>query len=92
MLRFFSKVAFLTNLVFAIVFVMHWLKGIENWDPALVSNMVITAYFIATSTTILVNICTLVLLLRCKPVPVPQWLQLTNGLFLILQIIYFQYT
>jgi hypothetical protein len=92
MLRFLSKVAFLTNIAFAVVFAMHWLKGIEKWDQALVSNLVITAYFIATTTTVLVNICTLVLLIRRKPVPIPKWLQVANALFLILQIIYFQYT
>jgi hypothetical protein len=92
MLRFLSKVAFLNNIAFAVVFAMHWLKGIEKWDQALVSNLVITAYFIATTTTVLVNICTLVLLIRRKPVPIPKWLQVANALFLILQIIYFQYT
>gem|GEM_PF-2719908 len=92
MLRFFSKVAFLANTAFAVVFAMHWIKGIEKWDPSLVSNLVITAYFIATSTTMVVNICTLVLLIRRKKVPIPKWLQLANALFLVLQIIYFQYT
>ncbi len=92
MLRFLSKVAFLTNIAFVVVFAMHWLKGIEKWDQALVSNLVIIAYFIATTTTILVNICTLVLLVRRKPIPIPRWLQVAIVLFLLLQIVYFQYT
>ena len=92
MLRFLSKVAFLANIVFALVFAMHWIKGIEKWDQALVSNLVITAYFIATITTAVVNICTLVLLVKRKHVPIPRWLQVANALFFVLQMVYFQYT
>jgi len=92
MLRFLSKLAFLGNIAFLVVFAMHWIKGIEKWDQALVSNLVITAYFIATTATVLVNICTLVLLIRRRPIPIPRWLQVANALFLILQMIYFQST
>lgn len=92
MLRFLSKVAFLTNLAFALVFAMHWIKGIEKWDQSLVSHLVITAYFVATTTTLAINIWTLILLIRRKQVNIPRWLQVANALFLILQIIYFQFT
>ncbi|MES2777970.1 MAG: hypothetical protein V4722_27570 [Bacteroidota bacterium] len=92
MLRFISKLAFLGNIAFAVVFAMHWIKGIEKWDQALVSHLVITAYFIAVISNLVVNVWTLVLLIRRKPVPIARWLQVANALFLILQMIYFQYT
>lgn len=92
MLRFLSKLAFLTNLVFAFVVVMHWIDGTDKWDQGFVSHLIITAYFVATGATLIVNVCTLVLLLQKKLVPVENWLQWANLLFLILQIVYFQFT
>lgn len=92
MLRFISKLAFIGNMAFAVVFAMHWIKGIEKWDQGLVSHLVITAYFIAVIANIVVNTWIVVLWIRRKPVDIPGWLQVANALFLILQIIYFQFT
>jgi len=71
---------------------MHWIKGTDKWDQALVSHLVITAYFIATPLNVILNICIIVLHAKRKTVPVEKWLQIANALFLILQIIYFQFT
>lgn len=92
LLRFLSKVAFICNLIFLVVFSMHWLKGVSQWDQALVSHLVITGYFVATAATLIVNLWTLILLLSRKAVDIPKWLQVANALFLVLQMLYFQFT
>jgi hypothetical protein len=92
MLRSISKIAFLGNLAFVVVAAMHWLPNTSNWDQALVSNLVITAYFIATTTTLIANIWALYLFLKKRPIPIEKWLVWINLVFLILQIIYFNAT
>ena len=79
-------------MVFLLVFAMHWIKGTNQWDTALVSHLIITAYFIAAPLNIIVNIWVLVLLIRKQQLPIEKWLLVANVLFLIIQIIYFQFT
>lgn len=90
--RFLSRVAFLCNLVFLLVTIMHFVPNLQRWDADLVSHLAVTGYFVAIPFTIFVNIYWLFLYLRKKNMNVPLWLRLANLVFLILQILYLQFT
>ena len=92
MLRFLSRVAFLSNLFLIPVLLIHHVPSFRQWDAGLISHVVITAYFIALPINVLVNAWLLLLLIRRKQAGVPHWLQIANFLFLVLQLYYFQFT
>jgi len=92
MLRFLSRVAFISNLFLIPVLLIHHVPSFRQWDAGLTSHIVITAYFIALPINVLVNAGLAILLIQRKPAGVPQWLQVANALFLVLQLYYFQFT
>ncbi len=71
---------------------MHFVPNLQRWDADLVSHLAVTGYFVAIPFTIFVNIYWLFLYLRKKNMNVPLWLRLANLVFLILQILYLQFT
>lgn len=92
MLRFLSRVAFISNLFLIPVLLIHHVPSFGQWDTGLISHIVITTYFIALPINVLVNAWLLIRLIRRKQVGVPHWLQIANALFLVLQLYYFQFT
>lgn len=92
MLRFISKVAFLASLFLIPVWLIHYVPALSRWDAGVISHMVITVYFIALPLNLLIYLWLLVLVILKKKSGVPQWQQIANGLFLIAQLYYFQFT
>ena len=92
MLRFLSRVAFISNLFLIPVLLIHHVPSFRQWDAGLISHIVITAYFIALPINVLVNAWLLILLIKRKKAGVPQWFRIANALFLLLQLYYFQFT
>ena len=91
-LIFFSRVAFICNVCFVLVWVMRFYPVLQEGRPGdLVSVVLILGILIAFLLNILVNGFILALILRRKPVfkQVPKWLVITNFLFLFPQIILF---
>jgi hypothetical protein len=92
MLRFLSRVAFISNLFLIPVLLIHHVPSFRQWDAGLISHIVITAYFIALPINVLVNVWLLITKLTNKKTGIPLWLQVANALFLLLQLYYFQFT
>ncbi len=92
MLRFLSRVAFISNLFLIPVLLIHHVPAFARWDAGLISFMVIITYFVALPLNVFLNLWLLILLLQKRKSGIPIWLQIANGLFLLLQIYYFQFT
>jgi hypothetical protein len=92
MLRFLSRVAFISNLFLLPVLLIHHVPSFAHWDATLVSHLVVTAYFIALPVNIVVNAWLLILRVQGKQSGIHRWLQVANALFLLLQVYYFQFT
>ncbi len=92
MLRFLSRVTFISNLFLIPVLLIHHVPSFRHWDEGLVSHIVITTYFIALPVNVLVNAWLLITRMANKQSSIPLWLQIANALFLLLQIYYFQFT
>jgi hypothetical protein len=91
-LIFFSRVAFICNVCFVLVWVMRLYPVLEEGRPSdLVSLVLIMGILFAFLLNIVVNLFLLVFILRRKPVwkLFPGWLIITNFLFLLPQIILF---
>lgn len=88
-LLFLSRVAFICNVFFLLTFSLHFHQWIS--DESLVSTIIVLGYFLAVFLfTPVVNLCYLALYISGRnPVRhVPQWLIVSNMLFLVLQLIY----
>ena len=91
-LIFFSRVAFICNVCFVLVWVMRYYPVLEEGRPSdAVSLVLILGILIATVLNLAVNLFILVFILQRKPVwkHFPGWLIITNFLFLFPQIILF---
>jgi RsiW-degrading membrane proteinase PrsW (M82 family) len=91
-LIFFSRVAFICNVCFVLVWVMRIYPMLEEGRPSdVVSLVLILGILIAFLLNIVVNGFILVFILQRKPVwkHFPGWLIITNFLFLFPQIILF---
>lgn len=91
-LIFFSRVAFICNVCFVLVWVMRYYPVLEEGRPSdAVSLVLILGILIATVLNLVVNLFILVFILQRKPVwkHFPGWLIITNFLFLLPQIILF---
>jgi hypothetical protein len=89
MLRFFSRVAFICNIVFLFSVALQYRSFIK--EETVVSNIIILGYFLAVFLfNPLVNILYAIYLLVTKKLfkLVPKWLVLTNFIMLIVQILY----
>lgn len=88
-LYFLSRVAFVCNLMFLLSVLLQWKPLVSN--PALLSTIVITGYFLAPLVfSPLVNLLYAVVLLQKRPLLrwLPKWLVLTNFGFLLVQILF----
>lgn len=86
---FLSRVAFICNLAFGLSVLLQWKPFVSN--PALLSTIVVTGYFLAPFIfNPVANLFCLAMLLRKKPLTsrVPNWLALANFGFLIIQIVF----
>ena len=91
-LIFFSRVAFICNVCFVLVWVMRYYPVLEEGRPSdAVSLVLILGILIATVLNLVVNLFVLVFLLQRKPVwkHFPGWLIIANFLFLLPQTILF---
>lgn len=91
-LIFFSRVAFICNVCFVLVWVMRAYPMLEQGQPGeFVSLVLILGILIAFLLNIAVNGFILVFILQRKGVwkHFPRWLIITNFLFLLPQIILF---
>ena len=91
-LIFFSRVAFICNVCFVLVWVMRFYPMLkEGQTSQLLSVVLILGILIAFLLNILVNGFILALIMRRKGVwkQLPKWLIITNFLFLFPQIILF---
>lgn len=91
-LIFFSRVAFICNVCFVVVWVMRYYPILKQGQPGeFVSLVLILGILIAFLLNIGVNLFVLVFMLQRKGVwkHFPGWLIITNFLFLLPQIILF---
>jgi hypothetical protein len=91
-LIFFSRVAFICNVCFVLVWVMKYYPHLEQGQPGeFVSLVLILGILIAFLLNIVVNVFILVFILQRKAVwkRFPAWLIIANFLFLLPQIILF---
>lgn len=91
-LIFFSRVAFICNVCFVLVWVMRFYPILKAGQPGeMVSLVLILGVLIAFLLNLVVNSFILALILQRKPVlkHFPRWLIITNFLFLFPQIILF---
>jgi hypothetical protein len=91
-LIFFSRVAFICNVCFAVVWGMRYYPMLKQGQPGeFVSLVLILGILIAFLLNIVVNLFVIVFMLQRKAVwkHFPQWLIITNFLFLLPQIILF---
>lgn len=89
MLRFFSRVAFISNIVFLLAVALQYRSFIK--EETIVSNIIILGYFLAVFFfNPIINIWYAVYLLVTRKlfILVPKWLVLTNFIMLIVQILY----
>lgn len=91
-LIFFSRVAFICNVCFVLVWVMRFYPVLEEGRPGdLVSLVLILGILIAFLLNLVVNGFILAFILQRKAIwkHFPRWLIITNFLFLFPQIILF---
>ena len=91
-LIFFSRVAFISNVCFVVVWVLRYYPILKQGQPGeFVSLVLILGILIAFLLNIVVNLFVLVFMLQRKAVwkLFPGWLIITNFLFLLPQIILF---
>ena len=90
-LLFLSRLAFICNIFFLVVFSIRITNWIHNRD--IEALVIITGYFLVLLFNPLVNLCYLVLLLLRKKFwqTVPSWLITANILFLVMEIFYIIY-
>jgi hypothetical protein len=91
-LIFFSRVAFICNVCFAVVWVMRYYPMLKQGQPGeFVSLVLILGILIAFLLNIAVNLFVIVFMVQRKAVwkHFPQWLIITNFHFLLPQIILF---
>jgi hypothetical protein len=91
-LIFFSRVAFICNVCFVLVWVMRYYPILEHGQPGeFVSLVLILGILIAFLLNIVVNLFVVVFMLQRKAVwkLFPGWLIIINFLFLLPQIILF---
>ena len=91
-LIFFSRVAFICNVCFVLVWIMRFYPVLkEGQQGQLVSIVLIWGTLVAFVLNIIVNLIILVYILRRKAVlkHFPAWLIIANFLFLLPQIILF---
>jgi hypothetical protein len=91
-LIFFSRVAFICNVCFAVVWTMRYYPMLKQGQPGeFVSLVLILGILIAFLLNIVVNLFVIVFMLQRKSIwkHFPQWLIITNFLFLLPQIILF---
>jgi RsiW-degrading membrane proteinase PrsW (M82 family) len=91
-LIFFSRVAFICNVCFVLVWIMRFYPILKTGQPGeMVSLVLILGVLIAFLLNLVVNGFMLALILQRKPVlkHFPRWLIITNFLFLFPQIILF---
>ena len=83
-----ARIAFICNLFFIPVFLLHFGNFITH--PVFVSFLIIVGYLLALLINPLLHICYFVLLLlkRNLWVAVPKWLLATNFIFLLVQVFY----
>ena len=86
-LLFFSRVAFICNICFALAFLMKYLPELK--DGFVTSTVLILGVGLAFGLNLLVNLITGIFLLQRKfrVQPYPSWLIIANFLFLIPQLI-----
>ncbi|WP_121355480.1 hypothetical protein [Flavisolibacter nicotianae] len=87
-LLFLTRLAFICNLFFLLAVSLQLSRWFQNQDAE--ALVIIIGYFMAALVNPVANICVLFLFLqnRIKLAAVPRWLLFSNGVFLILQIIY----
>jgi hypothetical protein len=91
-LIFFSRVAFICNVCYVLVWIMRYYPILKQGQPGeFVSLVLILGILIAFLLNIVVNLLVLVFIWRRKAVwkLFPGWLIITNFLFLLPQIIFF---
>lgn len=91
-LIFFSRVAFICNVCFVLVWIMRFYPMLKTGQPGeMVSLVLILGILVAFLLNLVVNGFILALILQRKPVlkHFPRWLIITNFLFLFPQIILF---
>jgi hypothetical protein len=89
MIRFFSRVALISNIVFLLAVALQYKSFIK--EETVVSNIIILGYFLAVFFfNPLVNFLYAIYLIVTKKLfnLVPKWLVLTNFIMLIVQILY----
>ena len=86
-LIFFSRVAFICNICFALAWVLRYYPSLQQGDT--VSTILVLGLVVAILLNVAVNLVIIILLLLRKPVwsHFPRWLIIINFLFLIPQII-----
>jgi len=86
-LLFFSRVAFICNICFALAFLMKYVPELKG--GFLTSTVLILGVGLAFGLNLLVNLITGIFLLQRKyrEQPYPSWLIIANFLFLIPQLI-----
>jgi hypothetical protein len=89
LLRFLSRLAFICNSCFLLVSVLRYLPSPP--DNALVSDIIVLGYFGPIAVNFLVNVIVVLLFLlrRVWASGVPRWLLITNFVFFVIQIIFF---
>ncbi|HVK97887.1 MAG TPA: hypothetical protein VM368_08720 [Flavisolibacter sp.] len=90
-LLFLSRIAFLSNVFFALAVSIQIIDWIRN--PELVSTILVIGYLLAAIFNPLVNLLYILFLPlgRRKLKEIPTWLMIANFLFLVLQIFYIIY-
>ena len=91
-LIFFSRVAFICNVCFVLVWIMRYYPILQEGQPGeFVSLVLILGILIAFLLNIVVNVIVLVFIWQRKAVwkLFPRWLIITNFLFLLPQLILF---
>lgn len=85
---FLSRIAFVCNLFFLPVLLLHFVNYLPS--QVLQSVFIVIGYFMAVIINPLVNLCCLIFLLLKRNffTHVPKWLVLVNFIFLLLQIGY----
>ena len=85
-LRFLSRVAFISNLCFLLMSFSQWLPQLP--ENPLTSDIVVLAYIVSISLNIFLTLVLLLLFLarRLRKTGIPAWLMIVNFIFFGLQL------
>jgi hypothetical protein len=90
-LKFLSRVAFVCNVCFVLVLLMHWYPVLKEGPAPVTATVAVLGIAVALIINSLVNVCILIYILRYRQgwKHFPAWLIIANFLFLLPQLILF---